>query len=148
MPCFPPPPRQIPFGILAFQNFSLSAFSATPMSKNTAWPAPSARTSHHRAFGYCPRQRPTLHTNHALSKNILRKFRPAPGSLRTSFFAIVRAVPHCLVPQVTARNAQTLRCQDPFKRDARHRSAGRMKRKIADQPTAQWQVFVVTISEK
>ena len=40
MPCFPPPPRQIPFGILAFQNFSLSAFSATPMSKN---PAPGRR---------------------------------------------------------------------------------------------------------
>ena len=40
MPCFPPPPRQIPFGILAFQNFSLSAFSATPMSKN---PAPGQR---------------------------------------------------------------------------------------------------------
>ena len=40
MPCFPPPPRQIPFGILAFQNFSFSAFSATPMSKN---PAPGQR---------------------------------------------------------------------------------------------------------
>jgi hypothetical protein len=40
MPCFPPPPRQIPFGILAFQNFRLSAFSATPMSKN---PAPGQR---------------------------------------------------------------------------------------------------------
>ena len=40
MLCFPSPPRPIPFGILAFQNFSFSAFSATPMSKN---PAPGRR---------------------------------------------------------------------------------------------------------
>ena len=47
MPCFPPPPRQIPFGILAFQNFRFSAFSATPMSKSPrTWPAPSAQNSH------------------------------------------------------------------------------------------------------